>query len=163
MRFSSRQRHSNGKPDSLKGGAYVLAFNSVVTQKFLTPAPGTDRANFLAVPTHAPTGDVERSRRPLPLDGMIKPPVISILCTRDLLIESTRVVLTCQRKEMEPSLRRITVVGQHFGFIPQARIQSSSVRIRTSSKPARFRYVSISCGVEFCVICGGRFAGENAR
>ena len=50
MRFSSPQRHSNGKPDSLKGGAYVLAFDSVVTQKFLTPAPGTDRTNFLAVP-----------------------------------------------------------------------------------------------------------------
>src|SRR6267143_1363584 len=50
-----------------------------------------------------------------------------------------------------------------LGLVPQARIQSSSVRIRTSLKPARFRYVSISCGVEFCVICGGRFSGENAR
>ena len=77
-------------PIRSRGGAYVLACNSVVTQKFLTPAPGTDRTNFLAVPTHAPTGDVERSRRPLPVDGVIKPPVISILCTRDLLTESTR-------------------------------------------------------------------------
>src|SRR6476660_4232709 len=50
-----------------------------------------------------------------------------------------------------------------LGLVPHARIQSSSVRIRTSSKPARFRYVSISCGVEFCVMCGGRSEGENAR
>ena len=37
-------------------------------------------------------------------------------------------------------------------FTAEARIQSSSVRIRTSPKPARLRYVSISCGVEFCVM-----------
>jgi hypothetical protein len=48
-------------------------------------------------------------------------------------------------------------------FTAEARIQSSSVRIRTSPKPARLRYVSISCGVEFCVMWGGRFVAENAR
>src|SRR6266550_3202963 len=48
-------------------------------------------------------------------------------------------------------------------FIPEARTQSSSVRIRTPEKPARVRYVSISCGVEFCVIWGGRLAGNIAR
>ena len=37
-------------------------------------------------------------------------------------------------------------------FIPEALTHSSSARIRTLLKPARVRYVSISCGVEFCVI-----------
>ena len=31
-----------GLTDSLKGGANVLAFDSVITQKFLTPAPDTN-------------------------------------------------------------------------------------------------------------------------
>ena len=77
-------------PIRSKSGADVLAFVSVATQKFLMPVPSTDRTIFLTGPTHTPTRDVERSRRPLPLDGVIKPPVVSIFGTRDLLTESTR-------------------------------------------------------------------------
>ena len=79
-------------PICCRGRAHVLSFNSVVTRKFLTSAPGTDRPNFLAVTTHTPTRDVQRSCRSLPIDGVIKPPVVSIFCTRDLLTESTRAV-----------------------------------------------------------------------
>src|SRR5262249_9135974 len=57
----------------------------------------------------------------------------------------------------------LEVVADDCGLIAEGRTQSSVVRIRTSEKPARLRYVSISCGVEFCVIWGGRFVDSIAR
>src|SRR5262245_2128359 len=69
LRFSFWQRHSDGKPNSVGGGADVLALNSVIARKDLTSPPGSDGTDSLAMLTQAPTRHVEYYLRAPPIDA----------------------------------------------------------------------------------------------
>src|SRR4029077_492714 len=100
LRLSCWQGEGNSKPDSLNRSGHVLAFNPVITWKLLTPDARTHGTDFFTFAADAPTRDVKRSPWSLPVDGIIKPPVISALCARDLLTEHIR-MLGCASEERQ--------------------------------------------------------------